>query len=511
MSDNPAGGTSTVSVGLVAAENNLGSTQTGQEPAVGARSTFDASGQNDIFQMAGDANPAVTPEGLSDACVGSSFDAAGNQIAAPEVSIEVGPTGTPAGSPGEVGADSVAPGSVDAAPVYGNLASGNVVASPANGTVPGDMSVDSNASAPSTDDGGSSDSSTVPADGDNATDAAPAGAAPADGDAVIVPPTGSDTASGGVNPVPSSGGDASGDAATPDGDNMAGDGSGDSDNEQVRGPVVPAHEAVLSQNPYGMFDVSLSFKAEYSSRALFGKTTTDYTKGGRITCKLSKWVQGSGLHGEPADFKYTKTDASGQTVAFDGAPEAVVSEDGTLVWTVGGLDPRDSATLEAGTTYTITFRVFARDLAYSDFAAADPEVPDHNYPVFSTATLEYLQMQEKTGMAGIGFDGLTDYNQVAMPVTRGPQAPSVGGDSDGSKPGQTPGDSAKPEVPGPSEDEPSTPAPETVKPAPSAPTSAIPKTADDSASVPVLMQVLAAGVALLVSGAALLFRRRRVQ
>ena len=373
------------------------------------------------------------------------------------------------------------------------------------------MSVDSNASAPSTDDGGSSDSSTVPADGDNATDAAPAGAAPADGDAVIVPPTGSDTASGGVNPVPSSGGDASGDAATPDGDNMAGDGSGDSDNEQVRGPVVPAHEAVLSQNPYGMFDVSLSFKAEYSSRALFGKTTTDYTKGGRITCKLSKWVQGSGLHGEPADFKYTKTDASGQTVAFDGAPEAVVSEDGTLVWTVGGLDPRDSATLEAGTTYTITFRVFARDLAYSDFAAADPEVPDHNYPVFSTATLEYLQMQEKTGMAGIGFDGLTDYNQVAMPVTRGPQAPSVGGDSDGSKPGQTPGDSAKPEVPGPSEDEPSTPAPETVKPAPSAPTSAIPKTADDSASVPVLMQVLAAGVALLVSGAALLFRRRRVQ
>ena len=494
MSDNPAGETPAVSVGLVAAENNLENTQAGQGSAVGARFALGANGQNDIFQMAGDANPTVTPEGLGDTYVGSSFDAAVNQIAAPEVSIEVGLAETPAGSLGQVGADSAAPGSVDAAPAYGNPASANAVVSPANGTVPGDMPVGGTASATPTDGGGSSGSSAVPADGDNASDAAPAGAASADGDVTVVPPVGSDAASGGVNPAPSGGGDASGDAAAPDGENgnAAGDGSGDSDNEQIGNPVVPAHEAVLSQNPYGMFDVSLSFKAEYSSRALFGKTTTDYTKGGRIT------------------FKYTKTDASGQTVAFDGAPEAVVSEDGTLVWTVGGLDPRDSATLEAGTTYTITFRVFARDLAYSDFAAADPEVPDHNYPVFSTATLEYLQMQEKTGMAGIGFDGLTDFNQVVMPVTRGPQAPSVGGDSDGSEPGQTPGDPAKPEVPGPSEDEPSTPAPETVKPAPSAPTSAIPKTADDSASVPVLMQVLAAGVALLVSGTALLFGRRRI-
>lgn len=260
-----------------------------------------------------------------------------------------------------------------------------------------------------------------------------------------------------------------------------------------------------------MFDVSLSFKAEYSSRTVFGKTTTDYTKGGKITCKLSKWVQGSGLYGEPADFKYTKTGASGQTVAFDDAPAAVVSEDGTLVWTVGGLDPRDAAALEAGTTYTITFRVFARDLAYSDFAAADPEVPDHNYPVFSTATLEYLQMQEKTGMAGIGFDGLTDYNQVALPVTRGPQAPSVGGDSDGSEPGQTPDETNKPEIPGTSEGETPAPAPETVKPAPSVPTSAIPKTADDSMPAVVLVQALLAGAALLVSGAALLLARRRAR
>ena len=260
-----------------------------------------------------------------------------------------------------------------------------------------------------------------------------------------------------------------------------------------------------------MFDVSLSFKAEYSSRTLFGKTTTDYTKGGRITCKLSKWVQGSGLYGEPADFKYTKTDASGQTAAFDGAPEAVVSEDGTLVWTVGGLDPRDAATLEAGTTYTITFRVFARDLAYSDFAAADPEIPDHNYPVFSTATLEYLQMQEKTGMVAIGFDGLTDYNQVAMPVTRGPQAPSVGGDSDGSEPGQTPGETDKPETPGASEGGAPAPTPETVKPAPSASTSAIPKTADDSMSAVALVQALLVGAALLVSGAAILLARRRAR
>ncbi len=260
-----------------------------------------------------------------------------------------------------------------------------------------------------------------------------------------------------------------------------------------------------------MFDVSLSFKAEYSSRSLFGKTTTDYTKGGKITCKLSKWVQGSGLYGEPADFKYTKTDASGQIVAFDGAPEAVVSEDGTLVWTVGGLDPRDAATLEAGTTYTITFRVFARDLAYSDFAAADPEIPDHNYPVFSTATLEYLQMQEKTGMVAIGFDGLTDYNQVAMPVTRGPQAPSVGGDSDGSEPGQTPGETDKPETPGASEGGAPAPTPETVKPAPSASTSAIPKTADDSMSAVALVQALLVGAALLVSGAAILLARRRAR
>ena len=237
MSDNPAGETPAVSVGLAAAESDLGNTQAGQGPAVGA--------------------------------------------------------------------DSAAPGSVDAAP--------------------------------------------------------------ADGDAAVVPPASSDTVSGDVNSVPSGGSDASGDASAPDGDNdnAADDDSDNSDNEQVGNPVVPAHEAVLSQNPYGMFDVSLSFKAEYSSRTLFGKTTTDYTKGGKITCKLSKWVQGSGLYGEPADFKYTKTDASGQTVAFDGAPEAVVSEDGTLVWTVGGLDPRDAATLEAGTTYTITFRVFARDLAYS--------------------------------------------------------------------------------------------------------------------------------------------------
>ena len=511
MSDNPAGETPAVSVGLVAAENNLGSTQTGQGPAVGAQSTFDASGQNDIFQIIGDANPAATPEGLGDACVGSSFDAAGNQIAVPEVSIEVSPTGTPAGSLGEVGADSAELGSADIAPACGNPASGNAVVLPVDGTVPGDMSVDGNASAPSTDDGGSSGSSAVPADGDNATDAAPAGAAPADGDAAVVPPVGSDAASGGVNPVPSGGSDASGDAAAPDGDNAAGDGSGDSDNEQVGGPVVPAHEAVLSQNPYGMFDVSLSFKAEYSSRTLFGKTTTDYTKGGRITCKLSKWVQGSGLYGEPADFKYTKTDASGQTAAFDGAPEAVVSEDGTLVWTVGGLDPRDAATLEAGTTYTITFRVFARDLAYSDFAAADPEIPDHNYPVFSTATLEYLQMQEKTGMVAIGFDGLTDYNQVAMPVTRGPQAPSVGGDSDGSEPGQTPGETDKPETPGASEGGAPAPTPETVKPAPSASTSAIPKTADDSMSAVALVQALLVGAALLVSGAAILLARRRAR
>jgi len=121
-----------------------------------------------------------------------------------------------------------------------------------------------------------------------------------------------------------------------------------------------------------VFDVSLSFKAEYFSRTVFGKTTTDYTKGGRITCKLSKWVQGPGLYGEPADFKYTKTDASGQTVAFDDVPAAVVSEDGTLVWTVGGLDPHDAAALEAGTTYTITFRVFVRDLAYSDLSVRQP-------------------------------------------------------------------------------------------------------------------------------------------
>ena len=338
-------------------------------------------------------------------------------------------------------------------------------------------------------------------------------AAPADGDAAVVPPASSDTVSGDVNSVPSGGSDASGDASAPDGDNdnAADDDSDNSDNEQVGNPVVPAHEAVLSQNPYGMFDVSLSFKAEYSSRTLFGKTTTDYTKGGRITCKLSKWVQGSGLYGEPADFKYTKTDASGQTVACDGAPAAVVSEDGTLVWTVGGLDPRDSVTLEAGTTYTITFRVFARDLAYSDFAAADPEVPDHNYPVFSTATLEYLQMQEKTGMAGIGFDGLTDYNQVAMPVTRGPQAPSVGGDSDGSESGQTPGETNKPETPGASEGEATASTPEAVKPAPSASTSAIPKTADESMPAVALVQALLVGAALLVSGAAILLTRRRAR
>ena len=448
MSDNLADETPVVSVGLAAAESVLGNTQTGQGPAVGA--------------------------------------------------------------------DSAAPGSVDAAPVYGNLASGNAIISPVNGTVSGNMSVGGNASAPSTDDGGFSDSSAVSADGDNATGAAPAGTdvavAPADGDAAVVLPAGSGTVSGDVSSVSSGGSDASGDVSAPDGDNdNATDDSGDSDNEQVGGPVVPAHEAVLSQNPYGMFDVSLSFKAEYSSRTLFGKTTIDYTKGGRITCKLSKWVQGSGLHGEPADFKYTKTDASGQTVAFDGALEAAVSEDGTLVWTVGGLDPRDAATLEAGTTYTITFRVFACDLAYSDFAAADSEVPDHNYPVFSTATLEYLQMQEKTGMVAIGFDGLTDYNQVAMPVTRGPQAPSVGGDSDGSEPGQTPGETNKPETPGASEGEATASTPEAVKPAPSASTPAIPKTADESMPAVALVQALLVGAALLVSGAAILLTRRRAR
>ena len=114
-------------------------------------------------------------------------------------------------------------------------------------------------------------------------------------------------------------------------------------------------------------------------------------------------------------------------------------------------------------------------------------------------------------MVGIGFDGLTDYNQVALPVTRGPQAPSVGGDSDGSEPGQTPDETNKPEIPGTSEGETPAPTPETVKPAPSAPTSAIPKTADDSMPVVVLVQALLAGAALLVSGAALLLARRRAR
>lgn len=282
-------------------------------------------------------------------------------------------------------------------------------------------------------------------------------------------------------------------------------------------PASPAYEASASQNAGGTYTVSLSVRGTYLSRTVFGKTTLDYTKGAGITCSLSKWVHGTGVHGEPAGFTYTKTDASGLVSAWDDAIPAMVYEDGTLVWGVGSLDPHSSAAMEPDVTYTISFEVAARDVAYADFASSDPEVPDHNYPVFALATLQYLQMQEKTGSVPMGFDGLVDYNQVYVPVAQGPSAPSVGGDGDPGntgEPGGTdetdqpaqpdqPDDAVQPEAPVgvPAANEVVNPVPQNA--APASVRSELPKTADFSACAP-LLTVLALMGAALVGAAGML-------
>lgn len=303
---------------------------------------------------------------------------------------------------------------------------------------------------------------------------------------------------------------------------------GAADDEVSAAPASPTYEAAVSPNADGTYTVSLSVTGSYLSRTVFGKTTLDYTKGAGITCSLSKWVHGTGVHDEPAGFTYTKTDASGQTGAWEGAPQAMVYEDGTLVWGVGSLDPHGSVTMEPDVTYTVSFEVAARDVAYADFASRDPEVPDHNYPVFALATLQYLQMQEKTGSVTMGFDGLADYNQVYVPVTQGPSAPSVGGGEQVEDPGEPggAGEADRPAQPGgpaqsgdatqpepPAVDAPA--ATETVRPAspsaaPAAARGELPKTADscDCTSLPAVFALI--GGVLVGAAGALAGKARRL-
>lgn len=99
-----------------------------------------------------------------------------------------------------------------------------------------------------------------------------------------------------------------------------------------------------------------------------------------VTDKLSDWFVGSAsADGKPSDFTYTKTQ-DGKTTAWEDAPAANVSNDGIVTWDVAS----NNAQLEAGVTYTVSFKVKPTQKAYDEAANGHKDVDNKDANNFYT-------------------------------------------------------------------------------------------------------------------------------
>lgn len=139
-----------------------------------------------------------------------------------------------------------------------------------------------------------------------------------------------------------------------------------------------------------------------------------------VTDKLSDWFVGSAsADGKPSDFTYTKTQ-NGTTTAWEDAPRANVSNDGIVTWDVAS----KNAQLEAGVTYTVSFRVKPTQKAYDEAANGYKDVENKDANIFYTndnknATVSYQTVLDVNGNKTYSDTEQDFYNKptVTLPVS----------------------------------------------------------------------------------------------